>query len=77
MGCRWPLVDRAKIRVRVFPNDDAVSGLVTAVVVETRDEWAVAELRYRSQASVAPPKRTRGRTDARRERRGTTGGMIP
>jgi putative transposase len=37
----------------VFPNDASVARLVTAVVVETHDEWAVAERRYLSEESMA------------------------
>jgi putative transposase len=39
--------------VGIFPNDASAARLITAVVVEAHDEWAVAERRYLSEESMA------------------------
>src|SRR5687767_6524629 len=39
--------------VGIFPNDASVLRLITAVVVETHDEWQVTERRYLSEDSMA------------------------
>ncbi len=43
--------------VGVFPNDPSVERLVTAVVLETHDEWAVSDRRYLSETSMAQLRR--------------------
>lgn len=43
--------------VGIFPNDASIARLVTAVVVETHDEWAIAERRYLSEESMAQIRR--------------------
>ena len=38
--------------VGIFPNDESVARLATAVIADTHDEWAVTDRRYLSESSM-------------------------
>jgi len=54
--------------VGIFPNEDALMRLVTAVIAETRDDWAVTDRRYLSEASMKALRTTRQRHPGRASR---------
>ena len=40
--------------VGIFPNDDAITRLVGALLLERNDEWAVQRARYMTLETMAP-----------------------
>jgi hypothetical protein len=39
--------------VGIFPNEAAITRLAGAVLIETHDDWAIAERRYLAEGSMA------------------------
>lgn len=40
--------------VGIFPNEEAITRLIGAVLLEQNDEWAVQRARYRTLETIAP-----------------------
>ena len=49
--------DRFALRLEVvgiFPNEDAITRLIGAILLEQNDEWAVQRARYKTLETIAP-----------------------
>jgi putative transposase len=41
--------------VSIFPNEEAITRFVGAILLEQNDEWAVQRARYMTLETIAPP----------------------
>ena len=47
-------IKRRTNTVGIFPNEDAITRLIGAILLEQNDEWAVQRARYVTLESIAP-----------------------
>ena len=47
-------IKRRTNTVGIFPNEDAITRLIGAILLEQNDEWAVQRARYMTLESIVP-----------------------
>jgi putative transposase len=51
---RWRAIQRRTEVVGIFSNEDAITRLIGAILLEQNDEWAVQRSRYMTLETMAP-----------------------